>query len=169
MSHTVTVKIELNDTDALAAAVAQMGGTCLGQGTHKLYSYNSATGFGFRLPGWHYPLVLKADNTLAFDNFRGHWGNVKDLDTLKAHYATARAQVAAEAQGWATERQQDGSLMIYHPDGGTMTVYGDGTVDCNGFVGQGCDAAAMIENAIGTQIERNNKAEYFEQEVHIRS
>jgi hypothetical protein len=167
VSHTVKLEVKLRDRDALAAAVAAMGGTVLGEGVHRMFSGNPhETGFGFRLPGWSYPLILRADNTLAFDDYHGHWGDVKDLDKLNGHYAIEAGRLAAEAHCWMTERQGD-SLLIYHPSGATMTVHMDGTVESAGFVGTGCDVASAIENAIGNTIDRTNSQEYFAEQVHI--
>jgi len=168
VSHTVTVAIELSNQSALAAAVVAMGGTVLGEGLHDLYSIQRERGFGFRLPGWEHPLVLRsADNKLAFDDYGGHWGDVKDLDKLKGLYAIQAAQQAAFAQGWQTEYAGDGSLLVHHPNGGTLTVTEQGVFDATGFVGTSCDVVNVISQAVGTQLTRDDKCEYFQQESRI--
>jgi len=172
MSHTVTISIELRDRIALAAAVLSMKGTVLGEGTHQGYQgmgmNNREAGFGFNLPGWRFPLVLRAeDNTLAFDDYNGSWGNRADIDTLKGLYAVQVARQKVTELGWQSEIQADGKLLIYHPDGGTFTVSETGVLDATGFIGKTCDVAAVIENAMGTVSERVNKVEYEEIEIHI--
>jgi len=169
VSHTVSMNVEFRDHEALAEAATRMGGTVLGAGQHRLYA-GVEDGFGFTLPKWRYALVLRPDNTLAFDDYHGSWGNTADIKTLGGHYSVAVAQKAATDQGWMSEVQANGSLLVYHPDGGTLTVGLDGTVDASGFVGTGCDAAASpIQLAIGSVRERNDKPEYFGESAHVRN
>jgi hypothetical protein len=159
MSHTISAQIELRNTAALDYAVKQMNGQILGQGTHRLFS-TQETGFGFRLPNWRCPLVARSNGTLAYDDYNGAWGNVSDLDKLKAHYALAAARAAAEAQGWYCE-ESAGQLIIYHPDGGTLTVDATGVIDASGFVGSACELASKpIAEALGEITSQTKKAEY---------
>ncbi len=138
-------------------AAVRLGGRALGEGAHRLYS-TTEHGYAVQLPGWRYPLVLRADGTLAMDHYGGQWGNPADLDRLTRAYAIEAAREAAAAQGWMQEERADGSLLIYHPSGGTLTVLPDGTVDAAGFLGAGChDAAAAIEAALGRPLERTYK------------
>lgn len=161
-SHTVTVEVQVKDKGPLGAAVEAMGGTVLGDGTHKLYSNNCESGFGFTLPCWRYPLILRDDGTLAFDDYHGHWGNPEDLKKLTARYAIEAARQAADVQGWNAEDQHDGSLKIEHPSGAYMTVQPDGTVEAFGFIGSACDVTSVIEEAMGKPTDRAFKPEYEE-------
>ncbi len=140
-SHTATIKVEFRDPRTLRAAVEAIGGQWLGQGQHHLYG-GDETGIGFRLPKWQYPLVARADGTLAYDDFSGTWGEVADLDRLKSEYAVQTAQQAATQQGWLTERTNEG-LLIHHPSGGSLLVAANGSIDLNGFQGQGCHEALL--------------------------
>ena len=159
MSHTVSVKIELRDTAVLRRAVESLNGRWLGHGEQILYETRE-TGEAFRLPGWTYPLVKRSDDTLAYDDYHGSWGNVADLDRLKARYAIEAARQEAANQGWYAEDQPDGSLLIYHPDGGTLSVTTAG-IDANGFTGAGCSAASEpIARAMGQQTSSSEKPEY---------
>ncbi len=143
-SHTVKVKCDFRDHDILAGAVRGMGGEVLGKGTHNLYSSNKATGFGFTLPNWKFPLVAEEGGQLAFDNYGGSWGNPADLERLKTEYVIATAEQAAMAQGWMTERNGE-TLTIHHPSGGSLTVTANGA-EANGFMGSGCHDALMSLN-----------------------
>ncbi len=49
MSHTVKVKIELKNRQALEQGVLDLGGAALGEGVHRLYA-GLEEGFGFTLP-----------------------------------------------------------------------------------------------------------------------
>jgi hypothetical protein len=166
-SHTTTVNVEFRDRQALYTALAELRANVIGDGRHALYSSNE-TGFAFQLPGWTYPIIAKKDGSLAFDTDNGRWGNESDIQTLTGAYAIEAARNAANAQGWVSQDQVDGSLLVYHPDGGTMTVKRDGTVDSNGFIGTSCDAAAVIESAIGATRETSHKAEYFAEHAKIQ-
>lgn len=166
MSHTVKVRVALRDKNALGITITKMHGSVLGEGTHQLYQ-GGEQGWGFTLPGWRYPLVLKENGVLAYDDFHGHWGNVADLDKLRERYALEAARQAAEAQGWITE-EVNGALVIYHPDGGTLTVRVDGTVDASGFVGTACTTATeAIEAALGPRQEQQLKDGYFAERAHV--
>lgn len=156
-SHTVSVKVEFRDPGGLKAAVEAMGGRWIGEGTHKMFE-GSSTGLGFRLPGWNYPLVLRSDGSLAFDDYRGMWGNVADLERLKAEYAVGVAEERARELGWLSERSSEG-LTIYHPGGGSLLVTAAG-VEAMGFQGIGCaEATRAIAEALGAEIASSNKPE----------
>lgn len=160
-SHTVSVKVEYRDPEALGRAVIAMGGQVLGRGTHKLFE-RPESGYGYQLPGWNFPVVLTATGTLAYDDYRGRWGNVADLERLEAQYAVEAAASAATAQGWYSERRGE-ELVIFHPEGGTLTVKPDGTVDAAGFVGAGChDPVTLLSAALGTQTGATTKPEYHQ-------
>ena len=160
MSHTVTIKIEMKNPAILRAAAEALGGQWIGEGTHKLFSTQTATGHGFTLPRWRFPLVAQADGNLAFDDYHGEWGNVADLEKLKTRYAIEAARAEAQNLGWYAEDQADGTLLIYHPDGGTLLVTPAG-LDAAGFTGAACSAASEpIARAIGQTTGEARKEEY---------
>lgn len=167
MSHTSKIKVAFNDRDIFAQTIKALGGTVLGDGTHKLYS-STERGLGFQLPGWRYPLCLRTDQTIAFDDDHGSWGNVKDLDRLKAGYTIEVARVAAQQQGLDCEIIGE-NLIIQMPNGETITVTAKGTVDANGFTGTSCqEATAFLEQALGTVELVENKNELYEEQARIR-
>jgi len=167
-SHTVRVAVEFSNVDALRAAVDELGGQFIGAGVHRLFERGDVAGVAFRLLGWRYPLVATADGSLAFDAYGGKWGNVADVDRLRAAYSVAAAKLAADGLGWLSERNAAGGLTVYHPDGGTLTVDATGAVDANGFNGVGChDAAGMLAGAIGRPVEFAAKQEYYAAEQRL--
>ena len=38
------------------------------------------------LVGWKYPVIIKEDGKLVYDNHEGHWGNIKEVDKLLSCY-----------------------------------------------------------------------------------
>lgn len=147
MSHTAQIAADYSHTEALERAVRAIGGHLGGQGTHCLYG-SRETGMAIVLPGWNYPIVVRADNTLAYDDFNGAWGNVSDLDRLHEEYSWALTEIAAQSIGWQCERIENG-VRVYHPSGGTITVT-QTTVDLAGFTGGMC-AEAMRQLALPTE------------------
>lgn len=166
MSHTIKVKVVLKDKKVLGISIIELQGTVLGDGTHRLYQ-GEEIGFGFTLPEWNFPPVLKESGELTFDDYHGSWGDRNDITRLTERYAIQAAKSAADAQGWMNE-PIDGGLLIYHPDGGTLTVKRDGTVDASNFIGTGCTgASAAIEAAMGVRQEEHLKDAYFAERAHV--
>ena len=60
MSHIVTIRTEVRDPIAVAAACHRLGLPEPVHGTAKLYA-GEATGLLVRLPGWTYPAVVHAE------------------------------------------------------------------------------------------------------------
>lgn len=98
MSHTMNITLEMKDHDALVSACSRIGAETLGYGNHRLYS-TSENGFGIKLAGWNYPVVVKDDGKVAFDNYNGHWGDIKDFNGLKAYYGIEKAKIEARRSG----------------------------------------------------------------------
>ena len=139
-SHTAKIKVEFRDPSHLKAAVEALGGEWLGQGSARLYDGTSHHGLVFKLKGWRYPLIAERNGELAYDDYAGSWGNVADLERLKAEYSLGAAEQAAQLQGWLSERTEAG-LVIHHPSSGTITIAAGGNVEFSGFVGGSCHSA----------------------------
>jgi hypothetical protein len=167
MSHTVRVQIEFRNREALLAAVQRLNWRVLGEGSYKLFS-STENGLGIQIPGWKYPIIIKDNGTVAFDDYNGQWGNRADIEKLRAEYALEAARLAAEAQGWYYERLGE-KLVIYHPDGGTITVDATGSVDASGFIGASCTRATEpIEAALGARREQIIKKEYLHENAKVQ-
>jgi len=118
MSHTMNIKIELHDRAALEAACQRLG-LSFTEGTHKLYATNE-NGIGIKLPGWQYPIVVKSDGTIAYDNYNGHWGKIEELNKLRAYYGLEKAKIEARKKGYSVYETQDqeGNLVLRIQVGG---------------------------------------------------
>ena len=115
MSHIATVKTEVKSLHGLSAACRRLKLASPKNGTHRLYGGQTATGYAVRLPDWRYPVVFDlASKQVHFDNFRGLWGNEKELDKLKQAYAVEVAKEQARKQGFAVSEKPlaDGSIQL---------------------------------------------------------
>ncbi len=115
MSHTMNIKIELHDRAALEAACQRLGLQMV-EGKHKLYS-STEEGIAIFLPGWKYPAIVKADGTVAYDNYNGSWGDMREFHKLEAYYGVEKAKIEARKKGYSVyehynDRTQEIELRI---------------------------------------------------------
>ncbi len=114
MSHVVTIETEIRDPVALRAATHRLGLADPVLETAKLFS-SEATGYCVRLPDWRYPVVCNTESgRIQFDNFRGRWGEQRELGRLTQAYACEKAKMEARRQGHSITEQQlvDGSIKL---------------------------------------------------------
>lgn len=114
MSHIVSIKTEVRDVAAVAAACRRLGLDQPVQGTTKLYS-GEATGLAVKLPDWVHPVVCDtASGKLHYDNFGGRWGEQKHFDRFLQAYAVEKARLEARKRGHQLAEQQlaDGSIKL---------------------------------------------------------
>src|SRR3954465_2997859 len=123
MSHIVTIKTEIRDKAALAAACARLGLAPPEHGTARLFT-TDATGEIVRLPGWTYPVVIDTEaRQVAFDNYNQAWGKQEELDKLLQMYAVEKARIEARKAGHSVSEQvlADGSIKLtIQVTGGTV-------------------------------------------------
>jgi len=102
MSHTMNIKIELHDLTILERACLRMNAKFVSYGNVKLFG-GSVDGASVHLPGWQYPIVVRNDGTVSYDNYNGHWGNIDKLHELEAVYGLEKATQEASLKGYLTE------------------------------------------------------------------
>ena len=120
MSHIVTIKTQIRDPAALAAACRRLGLPEPAQGTARLYA-DEASGLIVQLPGWRYPVVIETGaGTLRYDNYGGAWGQQCELDRLLQVYAVEKARIEARKTGRTVTEQAlpDGSIKLTIQIGG---------------------------------------------------
>lgn len=172
MSETRKVLVEFRDKEALGRAVSALGGSVIGEGSHAFYvgpGHNNppVEGFGMSLPGWTYPVVLGNDGALHYDDYKGMWGNVADIERLGHEYTMQVAETQAQAMGYYSERISD-ALKVFFPNGAAVWVFSDGRIDCEGFNGVGCDdAAAAFAGALGRTATISHKTEFFQERATV--
>ena len=114
MSHIVEIKTEIRDEAAVKAACTRLN---LPQPEHKTTRLFNATATGLcvQLPNWSYPVVANPQTgQLSYDNFNGHWGEQKHLNSFLQGYAVEKAKIEARKKGHmcSESRLQDGSIRV---------------------------------------------------------
>lgn len=115
MSHIATVKVKLKDLPLLAEVCGELKVPCqIGQQEVRLYSGKVQAAASFRLKGWQYPVAVKPDGTVQYDNFKGAWGNQAELHRVLRRYSERVAIRQAQRMGMAVRREDrpDGSVVL---------------------------------------------------------
>jgi hypothetical protein len=121
LSHIVTIKTEVRDHAAVAAACRRLALPEPVRGTAQLYS-GQATGLLVQLPDWLYPVVLDTDTGQArYDNYGGCWGDEQHLHRFLQAYTVEQARIEARKKSYLTTEQSlaDGSIMVEIEVGGS--------------------------------------------------
>jgi hypothetical protein len=121
LSHIGTVKTEVRDESAVAAACRRLARPEPAAGTAQLYS-GQASGLLVHLKDWLYPLVVDTDSgTIRFDNYGGCWGDEQHLHRFLQAYAVERVRSEARKKNHAATEQSlaDGSILVELEIGGS--------------------------------------------------
>jgi hypothetical protein len=114
LSHIVEIKTEVRDEAAVKAACVRLQIPAPEHKTVRLFS-TTATGLCVQLPGWSYPVVCNLQTgQVQYDNYNGHWGEQKHLNSFLQAYAVEKAKIEARKKGhMVSETQlQDGSIKV---------------------------------------------------------
>jgi len=114
LSHIVEIKTEVRDEAAVRAACTRLKLSPPEHRTARLFS-DTVTGLCVQLPGWNYPVVCDTKTgQLKYDNYEGHWGEQKYLNSFLQGYAVEKAKLEARKKGHSvTETSlQDGSIKV---------------------------------------------------------
>ena len=120
MSHVVSIKTEVRDPQAVAAACRRLDLPEPAHGTAKLFS-GEASGLLVKLPDWLYPVVLDtATGRIHYDNYNQAWGKQEQLDRFLQLYAVEKASIEARKRGHSVVEQAlpDGSVKLTIQVGG---------------------------------------------------
>jgi hypothetical protein len=114
LSHVVEITTQIRDEQAVRAACTRLQLAAPEHKTVRLFNA-TATGLCVQLPGWSYPVVANlATGQLQYDNYQGHWGEQKHLNSFLQAYAVEKASIEARKKGHAVSetRLQDGSIRV---------------------------------------------------------
>ena len=120
MSHIVTVKTEIRDPAAVAAACRRLALSAPVQGTAHLYS-GQVSGLIVHLPDWLYPVVIDTTTgNVRYDNYEGCWGDEAHLHRFLQTYVVERSRSEARRKSYASTEQSlaDGSILVEIEVGG---------------------------------------------------
>lgn len=119
MSHTVAIKTHLTDSAAITAACQRLKLPSPVQGKAMLFA-GEVSGTIIRLPDWHYPIAVDtASGDVRYDNYRGAWGDQKELDRFLQAYTVEKVRIEARRNGHlCSENQlQDGFVKLSIEEG----------------------------------------------------
>ena len=114
LSHIVEIKTEIRDEQAVRAACVRLQVPTPEHKTVRLFNA-TATGLCVQLSGWSYPVVANlATGQLSYDNYNGHWGEQKHLNSFLQAYAVEKAKIEARKKGHSVSETQlqDGSIRV---------------------------------------------------------
>jgi hypothetical protein len=114
LSHIVEIKTEIRDEAAVKAACTRLQLAAPEHKTARLFSA-TVTGLCVQLPGWLYPVVANlATGQVQYDNYGGHWGEQRHLNSFLQAYAVEKAKIEARKKGHAVSetRLDDGSIRV---------------------------------------------------------
>lgn len=116
MSHAVAVTSKLLDRRNIEAACKLLGGTVSEETSVRFYDRSTHDGIVLLLPGWndrYGHVVVKPSGEIAYDDYGGDWGDVKDIGRLKQLYAFAEAE-DLYGDEWEVEKEwmDDGNLKV---------------------------------------------------------
>jgi hypothetical protein len=114
LSHIVEIKTEVRDEAAVKAACVRLQIPTPEHKTVRLFNA-TATGLCIQLPNWSYPVVADlATGQLSYDNYNGHWGEQKHLNSFRQAYAVEKARIEARKKGHAVSETNlhDGSIKV---------------------------------------------------------
>jgi hypothetical protein len=120
MSHIVTLRTQVRDAAALAAACRRLGWPDPVHGTAYLYS-GQVQGHCVSVRGWRHPVVFNLETAeVRYDNFGGAWGAMTELERLLQAYAVEKTHLEARRAGHTVTEQAlpDGSIQLTLAVGG---------------------------------------------------
>jgi hypothetical protein len=114
MSHTVTIKVQVRDLQALMAACRRLNLEAPKPGVHELYA-EQVKGYAVSLKDWSYPVVFQLEHGAAkYDNYNGKWGDESHLNKLLQGYSVELAKAQMRRKGWSPIEvaRDDGSIVV---------------------------------------------------------
>ena len=120
LSHIVEIKTEVKDEAAVKAACVRLQVPTPEHKTVRLFNA-TATGLCVQLSGWSYPVVCNLQTgQVQYDNYNGHWGEQKELNSFLQAYAVEKTKIEARKKGHSVSetRLQDGSIRVTVKVGG---------------------------------------------------
>lgn len=104
MSHKTEVKTAFTNIEAVKKTCEELGYRFEETSVVQLFQSGEEgrieTVAAVHIPGWRYPVAIRADGTAAMDNYNGQWGNESQLDAFRQKYAENVTLQHAERSGY---------------------------------------------------------------------
>lgn len=108
MSHVAKCPAKLLLREHIAAAATAMGWELTSATKAVFYDGSTHEGIVIKAEGWRYPIVVKDDGSLAYDDYGGTWGDVEELSKFQSEYTFAVTVETMEARtdgAWHVEHE----------------------------------------------------------------
>lgn len=113
MSHTTKIpQAGMTDSAALAAAATAMGLVPPTSERVRMFDGTEHEGTAIRLPGWKFPVCVKEDGEVIFDNYDGNWGRLELLQEFRQQYTLALTSAAMYDHQYETQVLPNGDLYV---------------------------------------------------------
>lgn len=109
MSHCTTIDVKFKDINILKKVCKKLNLSIEEKSYQKFYDGKVEHGTKIKLPNWQYPIIVKPNGEIIFDNYNGHWGDESELNLLKQHYAVEKTKLIAIKNGYTFQEKQVGN------------------------------------------------------------
>lgn len=109
MSHTTTIDVKLKDVNIIKKVCKKLNLPIEENAKVTFFDGKMEVGTKVQLPGWRYPICIKRSGEVLFDDYNGVWGDKKELNLLKQHYAVEKTKLVAIKNGYTFQEKQVGN------------------------------------------------------------
>jgi len=109
MSHCTTIDVKMKDVNVIKKVCKKLNIPFSEKTTTRFYDGKAATGTEVKLNGWKYPININSSGEVIFDNYEGWWGDIKELNLFKQHYAVEKTKSIAIKNGYTFQEKQIGN------------------------------------------------------------
>lgn len=86
MSHAATIKTQFLHEEHIRRAAEICGAKYDPEVIRRQVSNKSAVGRAVTLNGWYLPIVIAENGEVTYDDYNGHWGDMKKFEQFKQAY-----------------------------------------------------------------------------------
>lgn len=86
MSHAATMQTQFTHEPHIRKAAEICGAKYEAEVCERRVSNKTAVGRAVHLDGWYLPIVISESGEVLYDDYKGHWGDMKKLDQFKQAY-----------------------------------------------------------------------------------
>lgn len=114
MSHCTTIDVKFKDINILKKVCKKLNLEFEENSYQRFYDGKIEYGTKIKLPNWNYPIIVKSDGNVIYDNYEGNWGDEKEINKLKQHYAVEKTKSIAIKNGYTfTEKKVGNDIKLF--------------------------------------------------------